>query len=173
MNFDGGRVKIEVRGTLFCLFAGKFYLLYRAYILKGDDICLSSAFFQSKLYFAYLNSRLIRPNQLETTFTGKKSTEECLKYNIFEFVFRIFFRGSMVLEVTWQKAGGQSGFKLQLSLVFFLLLFLFFPFFISWYHIFSFFFSFFLIPWYVFPLSPLLALYLSFTKLVISIFLSY
>jgi len=91
MNFDGGRVKIEVRETLFCVFAGKFYRLYRAYILKGDDVCLSSGFF-----FAYLNSRLIRPNQLETTFTGKKSTGECLKYNIFEFVFRIFFRGSMV-----------------------------------------------------------------------------
>ena len=29
------------------------------------------SFFQSKLCFAYL--RLIRPNQLETTFTGKKS----------------------------------------------------------------------------------------------------
>ena len=125
MNFDGGRVKIEVRGTLFCVFAGKFYRLYRAYILKGDDICLSSAFFQSELCFAYLNSRLIRPNQLETTFTRKKSTGECLKYNIFEFVFPIFFRGSMVLEVTWQKAGGQSGFMLQLSLVFYLLLFLF------------------------------------------------
>ena len=99
------------------------------------------SFFQSKLCFAYL--RLIRPNQLETTFTGKKSTGECVKYNIFEFVFRIFFRGSMVLEVAWQKAGGQSGFKLQLNLVFFLLLFLFFPFFISWYHMFFFFFSFF------------------------------
>ena len=48
MNFDGGRVKIEVRGTLFCVFAGKFYRLYRAYILKGDDICLSSAFFSIK-----------------------------------------------------------------------------------------------------------------------------
>ena len=146
MNFDGGRVKIEVRGTLFCVFAGKFYRLYRAYILKRDDICLSSAFFQSKLCFAYLNSRLIRPNQLETTFTGKKSTGECLKYNIFEFVFRIFFRGSMVLEVTWQKAGGQSGFKLQLSLVFFPVVVSFFPFFISWYHMFSFFSSFFLNP---------------------------
>ena len=99
------------------------------------------SFFQSKLCFAYL--RLIRPNQLETTFTGKKSTGECLKYNIFEFVFRIFFRGSMVLEVTWQKAGGQSGFKLQLSLVFFPVVVSFFPFFISWYHMFSFFFSFF------------------------------
>ena len=130
MNFDGGRVKIEVRGTLFCVFAGKFYRLYRAYILKRDDICLSSAFFQSKLCFAYLNSCLIRRNQLETTFTGKKSTGECLKYNIFEFVFRIFFRSSMVLEVTWQKAGGQSGLKLQLSLVFFLLLFLFFLFYL-------------------------------------------
>ena len=83
MNFDGGRVKIEVRETLFFVFAGKFYRLYRAYILKGDDIYLSSDFFQSKLCFAYLNSRLIRPNQLETTFTGKKSTGECLKYNIF------------------------------------------------------------------------------------------
>ena len=98
MNFDGGRVKIEVRGTLFCVFAGKFYRLYRAYILKGDDICLSSAFFQSKLYFAYLNSRLIRPNQLETRFTGKKSTGECL-------IFQLF--------------------KLQLSLVFFLFFFVF------------------------------------------------
>ena len=109
MNFDGGRVKIEVRETLFCVFAGKFYRLYRSYIFKGDDICLSSGFFQSKLCFAYLNLRLIRPNQLETTFTGKKSTGECLKYNIFEFVFRIFFRGSMVLEVTRQKAGGSPG----------------------------------------------------------------
>ena len=78
MNFDGGRVKIEVRETLFCVFAGKFYRLYRAYILKGDDICLGSAFFQSKLCFAYLNSRLIRPNQLETTLPAKKSTGECV-----------------------------------------------------------------------------------------------
>ena len=154
-------------------FSGKFYRLYRTYILKGDDICLSSDFFQSKLCFAYLNSRLIRPNQLETTFTDEKSTGECLKYNIFEYIFPIFFRGSMVLEVTWQKAGGQSGFKLQLSLVFYPVVVSFFPFFISWYHMFSFVFSFFLIPWYVFPLLPLLALYLSFTKFVISIFLSY
>ena len=165
-------MKIEVRGTLFCVFAAKFYLLYRAYILKEDDICLSSAFFQSKLCFAYLNSRLIRPNQLETTFTGKKSTGECLKYNIFEFVFRMFFRGSIVLEVTWQKAGGQSGVKL-LSLVFFLLLFLLFLFLSLGIICFPSFFPFFLIPWYVFPLFPLLALYLTFTKFVISIFLSY
>ena len=109
MNFDGGRVKIQVRETLFCVFAGKFYQPYRSYILKGDDICLSSGLFQSKLCFAYLNLRLIRPNQLETTSTGKKSTRECLKYNIFELVFRIFFRGSMVLEITWQKAGGSPG----------------------------------------------------------------
>ena len=40
MNFDGGRVKIEVRGTLFCVFAENFYRLYRAYILKGDDVQL-------------------------------------------------------------------------------------------------------------------------------------
>ena len=174
MNFDGGRVKIEVRETLFCVFAGKFYRLYRTYILKGDDICLSSDFFQSKLCFAYLNSRLIRPNQLETTFTGKKSTGECLKYNIVEFVFRIFFRGSMVLEVTGQKAGGQSGFKLQLSLVFFPVVVSFFPFFyllVS--HVFLLFFFLFLISWYVFPLFPLLALYLSFTTFVINVFLSY
>ena len=49
MNFDGGRVKIEVRETLFCAFAGKFYRLCRTYILKDDDICLSSAFFPIKL----------------------------------------------------------------------------------------------------------------------------
>jgi len=47
-------------------------------------------------------------------------------------------------EVTWQKAGGQSGFKLQLSLVFFPVVVSFFPFFISWYHMFSFFSFFFL-----------------------------
>ena len=34
MNFDGGRVKIEVRETLFCVFAGKFHRLCRAYILQ-------------------------------------------------------------------------------------------------------------------------------------------
>ena len=101
------------------------------------------SFFQSKLCFAYL--RLIRPNQLETTFTGKKSTGECLKYNIFEFVFRMFFRGSIVLEVTWQKAGGQSGVKL-LSLVFFLLLFLLFLFLSLGIICFPSFFPFFLIP---------------------------
>ena len=149
MNFDGGRVKIEVRGTLFCVFARKFYRLYRAYILKG----VISAFFQSNLCFAYLNSRLIRPNQLETTFTGKKSTGECLKYNIFEFVFRIFFRGSMVLEVTWQKAGGQSGFKLQLSLVFFLLLFFFSFFYLFVSYVFLLFFLF-LNPLVCFPFIP-------------------
>ena len=46
----------------------------------------------------------------------------------------------MVLEVTWQKASGQSGFKLQLSLVFFPVVVSFFPFLISRYHMFSFFF---------------------------------
>ena len=34
MNFDGERVKIEVRETLFCVFAGKFHRLCRAYILE-------------------------------------------------------------------------------------------------------------------------------------------
>ena len=33
MNFDRGRVKIEVRETLFCVFAGKCHRLCRAYIL--------------------------------------------------------------------------------------------------------------------------------------------
>ena len=101
MNFDGGRVKIEVRETLFCVFAGKIYRLYRAYILKGDDICLSSAFFQSKFCLAYLNSRLIRPNQFETTFTGKKSTGECLKYNI----LNLSFVYSSVAQWSWRLRG--------------------------------------------------------------------
>ena len=48
MNFDGGRVKIEVRGTLFCVFAAKFYLLYRAYILKEDDDMFKFSFFSIK-----------------------------------------------------------------------------------------------------------------------------
>ena len=71
------------------------------------------------------------------------------------------------------ESGRQSGFKLQLSLVFFLLLFLF-SFFLSLgITCFPSFFSLFLISWYVFPLFTLLALYLSFTKFVINVFLSY
>ena len=80
----------------------------------------------------------------------------------------------MVWEIRWQKAGGQSGFKLQLSLVFFPVVVSFFPFFyllVS--HVFLLFFFLFLISWYVFPLFPLLALYLSFTTFVINVFLSY
>ena len=34
MNFDGGRVKIEVRETLSCVFAGTFHQLCRDYILQ-------------------------------------------------------------------------------------------------------------------------------------------
>ena len=89
------------------------------------------SFFPIKTLLCLFEFVLIRPNQLETTFTGKKSTGECLKYNIFEFVFRLFFRGSMLLEGTWQKAGGQSGFKLQLSLVFFPVVVSFFVLFLS------------------------------------------
>ena len=41
MNFDVGRPKIEVRETLFCVFAGKNYRPVRPIFFKGDDICLS------------------------------------------------------------------------------------------------------------------------------------
>ena len=41
MNFDVGRPKIEVRETLFCVFAGKNYRPVGPIFFKGDDICLS------------------------------------------------------------------------------------------------------------------------------------
>ena len=47
----------------------------------------------------------------------------------------------MALEVTWQKAVGQSGVQASTEPSFFPVVVSFFPFFISWYHIFSFFFS--------------------------------
>ena len=37
MNFDGGRVKIEVRETLFCVFAGTFHRPVGPIFFKGDD----------------------------------------------------------------------------------------------------------------------------------------
>ena len=70
MNFDGGRVKIEVRETLFCVFAGKFHRPVGPIFFKGDDV----SFFPIKILLIWkipLNSRSIRLDQHETTFTGK------------------------------------------------------------------------------------------------------
>ena len=75
MNFDGGRVKIEVRETLFCVFAGKFYRLCRAYILQrlwvqlfsNQDSAYLENFFEFTFEYAV--------DQHEKTFTGKNPRE--------------------------------------------------------------------------------------------------
>ena len=77
MNFEGGRVKIEVRGTLLNVFAGKFHRLCRAYILQRlwVQLFLIKTLLICKIS---LNSRLIRLDQHETTFTGKNPRENAL-----------------------------------------------------------------------------------------------
>ena len=69
------------------------------------------SFFSNHNPAVSFNSRLIRVNQLETALTGKKSTGECPKYFIFKSVFRIFFRGSMVCEITWHAGSSGSSFN--------------------------------------------------------------
>ena len=44
MNFDGRRVKSEVRESLFCVFAASFIGSVSHTFFKGDDPRLSSAF---------------------------------------------------------------------------------------------------------------------------------
>ena len=75
MNFDGGRVKIEVRETLFCVFVGTFHRPVGPIFFKGDDF----SFFPIRILLIWnipLNSRLIRLDQHETTFTGRMPRKE-------------------------------------------------------------------------------------------------
>ena len=44
MNFDGRRVKVEVRENLFCVFAASFIGSVGHTLFKDDDMRLSSAF---------------------------------------------------------------------------------------------------------------------------------
>ena len=82
MNFYGGRVKIEVRETLFCVFAGKFHRPVGPIFFKGDDF----SFFPIEILLLWkipLNSRLIRLDQHETTFTGKNQRRNTLNIILF------------------------------------------------------------------------------------------
>ena len=89
MNFDGGRVKIEVRETLFCVFAGKFHRPCRAYILQRRWLQLFSNQNSAYKWKIPLNSRLIRLDQHETTFTGKNPRRNTLN-TIFFAKFSVF-----------------------------------------------------------------------------------
>ena len=88
MNFDGGRVKIEVRETLFCVFVGTFHRPVGPIFFKGDDF----SFFPIRILLIWnipLNSRLIRLDQHETTFTGKNPRRNTLNI-IFFAQFSVF-----------------------------------------------------------------------------------
>ena len=89
MNFDGGRVKIEVRETLFCVFAGKLHRPCRAYILQRRWLQLFSNQNSAYKWKIPLNSRLIRLDQHETTFTGKNPRRNTLN-TIFFAKFSVF-----------------------------------------------------------------------------------
>ena len=89
MNFDGGRVKIEVRETLFCVFAGKFHRPCRAYILQRRWLQLFSNQNSAYKWKIPLNSRLIRLDQHETTFTGINPRRNTLN-TIFFAKFSVF-----------------------------------------------------------------------------------
>ena len=147
MNFDGGRGKIEVRETLFCVLAGKFHRPVGPIFFKGDDF----SFFPIKILLIWkipLNSRLIRLDQHETTFTGKNPRRNTLNIIFFAQFSCVFYRGSMVWKITWLAGSPGSSFWLSLILFGCFCLFVF---------------CFFLLL-VCFPLIPLLALRLSFTR---------
>ena len=110
MNFNGGRVKIEVRETLFCVFAGKCHRLCRAYILPRLWV----------QHFSHQDSAYLE-NFFEFTFNTprpawkdvyrQKSTGECFKYYIISRICCIFLRGSKVWKITWRAGSPGSNFN--------------------------------------------------------------
>ena len=71
---------------------------------RGYDKRLTSAFIsnQHPRYFLEisLNSCLIRLDQLSMACTGKIPQKICFKYNIFDTIRRVFFRGSMASNIS-------------------------------------------------------------------------
>ena len=110
MNFDGGRVKIEVRETLFCVFAGNFHRLCRAYILQRLWVQLFSnqdpAYLENFFEFTFNT-----PRPAWNDVYWQKSTRECFKYYIISRICCIFLRGSMVWKITWRAGSPGSSFN--------------------------------------------------------------
>ena len=190
MNFDGRRVKIEVREHLFCVFAASFICSVGHTFFKGDDMHLSSAFSSNQNPAHVLEKSLNSHNYTDRLdlYDGyrQSSTEISFKYNIFETFHRVFFHGSVVYKAIWRPGNPSSicHFFSFLFFSFFLFLFLFFFFggggrgggggwrrhgwvvVVCWALLFSFFlfFPLFDFPLFEFPLFPLLNVSLIFTR---------
>ena len=132
MNFDGRRVKIEVREHLFCVFAASFICSVGHTFFKGDDMHLSSAFSSNQNPAHVLEKSLNSHNYTDRLdlYDGyrQSSTEISFKYNIFETFHRVFFHGSVVYKAIWRPGNPSSICHLFSFLLFsfFLFLFLFF-----------------------------------------------
>ena len=131
MNFDGRRVKIEVREHLFCVFAASFICSVGHTFFKGDDMHLSSAFSSNQNPAHVLEKSLNSHNYTDRLdlYDGyrQSSTEISFKYNIFETFHRVFFHGSVVYKAIWRPGNPSSicHFFSFLFFSFFLFLFLF------------------------------------------------
>ena len=130
MNFDGGREKIEVRETLFCVLAGKFHRLCRAYILQRLWVQLFSN--QDSAYLGnFFEFTFKTPRPAWNDVYRQKSTGECFKYYIISRICCIFLRGSV------ERLRGLQAVRVQASIEpnFFSVVFvcLIFAFFFSWY----------------------------------------
>ena len=114
MNFDGRRVKIEVREHLFCVFAASFICSVGHTFFKGDDMHLSSAFSsnQNPAHVLAMEKSLNSHNYTDRLdlYDGyrQSSTEISFKYNIFETFHRVFFHGSVVYKAIWRPGNPSS-----------------------------------------------------------------
>ena len=112
MNFDGRRVKIEVREHLFCVFAASFICSVGHTFFKGDDMHLSSAFSSNQNPAHVLEKSLNSHNYTDRLdlYDGyrQSSTEISFKYNIFETFHRVFFHGSVVYKAIWRPGNPSS-----------------------------------------------------------------
>ena len=123
MNFDGRRVKIEVREHLFCVFAASFICSVGHTFFKGDDMHLNSAFSSNQNHAHVLEKSLNSHNYTDRLdlYDGyrQSSTEISFKYNIFETFHRVFFHGSVVYKAIW-RPGNPSSICHFFSFLFFL-----------------------------------------------------
>ena len=112
MNFDGRRVKIEVREHLFCVFAASFICSVGHTFFKGDDMHLSSAFSSNQKPAHVLEKSLNSHNYTDRLdlYDGyrQSSTEISFKDNIFETFHRVFFHGSVVYKAIWRPGNPSS-----------------------------------------------------------------
>ena len=111
MNFDGRRVKVEVRENLFCVFAASFIGSVGHTFFKGDDMRLSSAFSSNQNPAHFLEKSLNSRNYTARldSYGGyrQSSTEISFKYNILK-RSTVFFHGSGVYKATWRPGSPSS-----------------------------------------------------------------